>query len=161
MKVLECSSIGDERFSSLKAKVSVFGVEDTIVAHLECSKLFRVSKAFQQSNEPETFQYKDWNKVKTRGLKPVGFKVGKQEFQLKYLKAWFKLLWVKYLRQHPELVEYAKGFDDFQNNCEEEKEYLQVNVIRKYVTKGEASILNEKLVSEFSNMLKKQNYRKN
>ena len=38
MKILECSSAGDKRFSSLYALVDVFGVTESIESHYQAVK---------------------------------------------------------------------------------------------------------------------------
>ena len=71
----------------------------------------------------------------------------------KYLTPWYKLLWVKYLDNNPEIVEYASQFDDFHDifkgkntiNC-------QADVVRQYIKQGRESIIEE--CKEFIELLK-------
>ncbi len=143
-KVLECSTKGDKRFSAFCAKVKIFGKIDTIENHYQLAKRFGDIK-------PET-----WKDAK--GKKPTKVNINGKGFSLEYLSAWYKLLWVKYFDQNPELVEYAKRFTDFSDafkgkntvNC-------QADVIKQYMTKGRKSIMDEcqDLISQLTKTLSK------
>ena len=93
-------------------------------------------------------------RFKEKGLIPVV--INGKEMDKKYLTPFYKLLWVKYLDQHSELVEYASQFDDFHDifkgkntiNC-------QADVVRQYIKQGRKSIMEEDLVREFIQELKK------
>jgi len=116
-KVLECSSKGDKRFSAMYAKVNAFGVMDTIENH------------YQQSKRNATGQ-------PVKKGQPVDHVVlNRRQFSAEMLTQWYRLLWIKYLSQNPDLIEYASQFDEFTDmfrgkntiNC-------QADVIRDYVT---------------------------
>jgi len=94
-KVLECSSKGDKRFSAMFAKVEVFGVLDTIENHYQSCKRDAVGNPVKKG------QPVDHMVLLRRKLPP------------EMLTQWYKLLWIKYLRQHPKLVTYAAQFDEF------------------------------------------------
>lgn len=139
MKILECSTKGDKRFSAFYAYVSVFGINDSIEHHYQNSKRFY-----------------DKSIIKAKGLRPDYIEINGIIYDTKYLTAWYKLLWVKYLDKHPELVQYANTFDDFHDifkgkntlNC-------QADVIKQYVKNGRQSIMNESDVQEFIQLMKK------
>ena len=65
------------------------------------------------------------------------------------------MLWVKYLDNNPELVEYASEYDDYNDmfkgrytvNC-------QADVIRQYIKQGRSSIMNEANVKELNSIMK-------
>jgi hypothetical protein len=83
MKILECSSKGDTRFSAFYAKVDVSGVYDSIENH------YQLSKRFGSDAKP-----KHWKECK--GRKPSHFMIGSHSYDLCYLSLWYKSLWLKY-----------------------------------------------------------------
>lgn len=97
LKVLECSSKGDRRFSYFYAQVTIFGKTDSIENHYQLVKRFGDSI-------PQTWQ-------DTKGKKPSHIEIHGKRFGIEWLTPWFKLLWLKYLDAHPELVGFAKEFD--------------------------------------------------
>ena len=116
-KVLECSSVGDKRFSAMYANVRMFGVLDTIENHYQGSK-------------------RDASGGPVKKGKPVAYIViNRRKYPAEMLTAWYRLLWIIYLDKNPKLVEYAKQFDSYYDifrgkntiNC-------QADVIRDYVT---------------------------
>lgn len=135
-RILECSSKGDRRFSSMYAKVTIFGVYDTIENHYQNCKFF----------------YSMPKKVK--GATPDKIIVNNRILDKKYLTPFYKLLWVKYLSQHEELVEYAKQFDDYNDMFNGKSINCQADVIRQYVVQGKQSIYDEELVIEFIKAVK-------
>jgi hypothetical protein len=128
IKILECSSKGDKRYSALYAKVKVFGKLDSIENHYQLCKRFGDIK-------PQT-----WKDAK--GKQPTHIHINGKDYDVKFLSMFYKLLWLKYLNQNPELVEYAKQFDDFHDifkgrntvNC-------QADVIRQYIKDGKESVI--------------------
>jgi hypothetical protein len=134
LKILECSLRGDKRYSAFYAKVAVNGVVKSIEEHYQLSKVF--------SDNGKLITYNNVRDAK--GKKPCAFIVNNKLYDIKYLSMWYKLLWVKYLDKHPELVAYASTFDDFNDmfkgkntvNC-------QADVIRQYVKCGRNSIMKE------------------
>ena len=119
-KALECSSKGDKRFSAMYAKVELFGVTDTIENHYQKSKRDAAGQPVKKGQ-------------------PVDHMVlNHRKYPAEMLTDWYVLLWVKYLDQNPELVEYAQQFEEFTDmfrakstiNC-------QADVIRDYVMNRE------------------------
>ena len=138
MKILECSSKGDKRFSAFYAYVEVFGRNTNIERHYQSSKKFY-----------------DANITKAKGLQPDYMEIDGKQIDKKYLTAWYKLLWVKYLDQHKELVDYANEFDDFNDIFKGKKSInCQADVIRQYVKQGRESIMQENDVVELLMILK-------
>jgi hypothetical protein len=129
MKVLECSSHGDIRFSAFGAKVNLYGVYDTIENHYQTSKRFGNYK-------PRT-----WGQAK--GKQPTHFSINDTDFDLKHLASFYKLLWLEYLDCHPELVEYAMQYDDFSDKFKGKSSICQADVIRQYIKEGRESILSD------------------
>lgn len=136
-RVLECSSKGDKRFSSLFARVSVYGRMASIEEHYQLSKSFN---GVRPTN---------WREFK--GKEPTCFVIRGKEFAPNFLGSWYTLLWVKYLDEHPELVEYAKGFDDFTDMFRGKSRNSQAVVIRKYVKEGREACMAD--CREFAELL--------
>lgn len=144
MKVLECSSKGDKRFSAFYAEVEIFGKKRSIEKHYQFSKLFPVEDVH---GNVTLESYTDIKLIKQKqrfGIEPVRFRIEKFDYPVEYLTMYYKLLWLTYLDEKPYLVKYAKRFDDFTDmfrgkntvNC-------QADVIKQYVKEGRDSILDE------------------
>ena len=136
MKVLECSSVGDKRFSAFFAKVSFYGKIDSI------ENIYQSVKYDREGNRVRKSDKVYWVIINGRKLEP------------KYLTPFYKLLWVKYLDRHPELVEYAKGFDEFNDRFRGKCINCQADVIRDYVKYGRDYIMQSYEVREFLAILK-------
>lgn len=145
MKVLECSSKGDIRFSALGAKIMVNGKLDTIENHYQLSKRFL-------GENGEVIIPNTWREAK--GKKIEYFEVGRKSFEPKYFSAFYNLMWVKYLDKNPELVQFAKGFDDFSDMFKGKSINCQADTIRKYIKKGRNSIMEDDSVKEFIKLCK-------
>lgn len=77
-----------------------------------------------------------------KGRKPTHFQVGNKTLPLALGPAWYELLWIKYLDQHPDLVTYAKAFDDFHDMFHTPRQFVcQADSIRRYIQNGRAAIL--------------------
>ena len=140
MKVLECSSKGDKRFSAFYARVKVYGKLDSIENHYQLSKRFG------------TVVPRTWKDAK--GKQPTHFCVGNVNFEVEHLTAFYKLLWYKYLRANPPLIDYANQFDDFNDIFKSTKSLnCQADVIRQYIKEGPDSILRD--CEEFLALLRK------
>lgn len=128
--VLECSSIGDPRFSAKFAIVTVFGVKSFIEEH------YQLSKRFGDEPAPE----KAWH---AKGKEPTHFVVNGTVFPKELLSSWYKLLWVKYLDENPDLVQYAAQFDDFTDHFRGKSINCQADAIKQYVQKGRRDVMSE------------------
>ena len=137
MKILECSSAGDKRFSSLYALVDVFGVTESIESH------YQAVKRNKKGNYCRKGEKVDHIIIKGKKLEP------------KYLTPYYILLWVKYLDKHPELVEYASQFDEFNDKFRGKSINCQADVIRAYVKGNRSILLKTDLVKELSNIIRK------
>lgn len=138
IKILECSSKGDKRFSAFYAKVKIFGKYDSIENHYQLCK--RIGD----------FMPKIWRDVK--GKAPTHFHLDGFDYDLRYLSSFYDLLWVSYLDKNPDLVEYAKEFDDFNDIFKGKSKNCQADSIRKYIKNGRKSILEEH--KEFIDLIK-------
>jgi len=116
MKVLECSSKGDRRFSAMHARVTVFGIDDTIENHYQGCKRFKSTPR------------------RAKGQKPDFIMLSGIKLDIRFLTPWYKLLWIKYLDNNPELVAYAKEFDDYSDMFKGKQTVnCQADVIREYI----------------------------
>lgn len=124
-KVLECSSRGDKRFSAMYARVEYMGKVDTIENHYQNCKRFIVDGEYVQVENPKG--------------KPVdGAMVFDELYDTNMLTLFYKWLWVKYMGAHPELVEYARGFDDYNDMFKGKAINCQADVIREIITDSES-----------------------
>lgn len=134
MKILECSSIGDKRFSAFYAKVDVFGKFKSIEEHYQTCKCY-----LDEDGKLKQYGLKDG-----KGQHPVLLKIGEQYFHRKFLSQYFDLLWFKYLDKNPSFIKYLQTFDDFKDTFKGKKTInCQADSIRKYIKEGRQSILND------------------
>jgi len=63
------------------------------------------------------------------------------QFDVKRLSAWYALLWLWYLDDHPELVTFAEGYDQFVDRMAGKAINRQDQMIERYVKKGRMSLL--------------------
>lgn len=138
MKVLECSTAGDRRFSAFGAYVDFFGVSAPIETHYQLAKQFG------------TFSPTHWREAKGR-TDITHIKVCGHEFDAKYLSQFYIFLWIMYLDKNPHLVAHAKKFDHFTDRFRGNSINCQADVIRDYVKKGRAYCLSQ--CGEFAKML--------
>lgn len=130
-KVLQCHSKGDKRFSALYAKVSVHGKKRSIEEHYQLAKRFG-------EEVPKTIK-------EAKGRKPTHMEIetenGSVVLDADFLTPWYKLLWVKYFIENPDLLAYARQFDEFEDifrgkntiNC-------QADVIEEIVKRGTKAV---------------------
>lgn len=102
MKILECSSKGDKRFSAMYAKVNLDGVIDTIENHYQLSKRFG-------DFVPKT--QKD-----AKGKRPSHFMFRGKKLPIEKLTDFYNFLWKLYLTDNPELVNVLLKYDDFKDS---------------------------------------------
>lgn len=143
MKILQCDSRGDTRFSPFFCWVEAFGVRDSIEEHYQKSKTFvdadgrlyhptcwRQAKAYEKTPD---FKRHDHFRLPNGRMCPA-----------KYLVfGWYAALWVKYLDEHPDLVEYARGFDDYSDRFKGLFPLCQADCVRLYVKKGRAALVSQ------------------
>lgn len=133
MKVLECSSVGDKRFSALHAKVTLWTFTKSIEEWYQFSKVFGIK------------QPGSWKEIKrlSRFMKPSACVINGVPFDVRFLTPWYKLLWLTYLDEHPDLVEYASQFDEFHDKFKGSSKNCQADVIRQYIQEGRDSLISE------------------
>ncbi|MEG1494673.1 MAG: hypothetical protein RR406_00015 [Bacilli bacterium] len=140
MKILECSSKGDKRFSAFYAKIKVFGKYNSIESHYQNCKRDKHGHIAGKGKKVDQMiiVLSDGSTIK---LSPS------------YLTAYYKLLWCCYLDNNLELVEYASTFDDFNDMFKGRAINCQADTIRQYIKQGRKSILAESDVKEFRKIL--------
>lgn len=117
MRNLECSSAGDRRFSAFYAKVNFNGVYDTIENH------------YQKVKRGEN------NESVGKGKKVHHFVINDRIFEPQELTAYYRLLWYTYLKQHPDLVAFAKQFDTFTDKFRGKCINCQADCVKAFVNK--------------------------
>lgn len=128
-RILQCHSRGDQRFSPFYAIVDFAGIEDTIENHYQLSKRFG-------RDVPKT-----WRDSKNRY--PTHYHIAGLDLDVCYGEQFYKLLWLFYFDNHPELVSYAKTFDGYYDLFAGKSFINQAVVIEQYMKEGRDSILNE------------------
>lgn len=83
----------------------------------------------------------NWKDAK--GKQPTHIELNGRKYDLKYLSQWYTMLWVNYLDNHPELIEYAKGFDEYNDMFKGKSLNCQADVIRQYIKQGRQSLVDE------------------
>lgn len=136
IRILECSSKGDKRFSAFYANIEMFGRCTNIERHYQSCKRFNDSTI-----------------TKAKGRTPDYIVLGGKELDCKYLTPYYKLLWCKYLDENPELVEYASQYDDYNDIFKGKSINCQADVIRQYIKQGRETIIDE--CRELIDILKK------
>lgn len=132
MKVLECSSKGDKRFSAFYARVSIKGVEKSI----EC--WYQYAKRDEYGRVPGKGKKVDYMINPFNGHK----------LPATCLSDFYTCLWIRYFNTRPELLEYAKGFDEFNDMFRGKCINCQADIIRACV-KDFIGLKNKVMTSEF------------
>ena len=117
MKNLECSSIGDGRFSALYAKVVINGITKSI------ETWYQEAKRDTKGNIPG------------KG-KRVAYMINPfngHRLSANCLTDFYKILWVRYFHQNPSLLAYAKQFDTFTDSFRGKCINCQADVIAECV----------------------------
>lgn len=135
MKKLECSSIGDRRFSAFYAEVTIFGLTGTIEGFYQMSKRFGEERPWKVSDCKGP-------RAKFRGKAPTHIEILGKKLPVEMLTPWYNLLWYKYLRANPQLARYAAQFDEFSDRFRGKKTInCQADCIRVYVKEGPEVLL--------------------
>lgn len=126
MKTLECSINGDKQFSEQYAKVKVSGVVDTIYNHYQLCKRYMVNSTVFAPKSPSEHL----------GESPAYFTVNGIDLPIDYLGQFYKLLWVKYLSNNKELVQYVSKFDKITDAIKNELWEDKLKIITLFVKGG-------------------------
>ena len=96
---LQCHSKGDKRFSALYAKVTMRGITCSIEQAYQSSKRLADGSVAGKGKRPD-YVVEPFTNV---------------QLPVSELTNLYTGLWVMYFTQHPELLEYAKKFDNFED----------------------------------------------
>lgn len=149
---LECSTVGDKRFSAFGAKVDIYNNNDLIEFHYQLSKRFDDVEPIPLNSD---WEHKINYVKKIKGKTPTHFVVNGVDFDVKYLEQWYNLLWCKYLDKHKKYIEYLSLFDDFNDVFKGKSVACQADSIRLYIKEGRSTLLSES--KEFIDILKGAN----
>lgn len=140
MKILECSTAGNKNFSAFGAYIDFFGKWDSIEHHYQSVKKDALGKQVKKGQRVDHVII--FNGSLSYRLEPS------------CLTALYKLMWCCYLDAHPELVELAKQYDDYNDKFKGKAINCQADVIRQYIKQGRKSILKEQDVIDLRKRLK-------
>ena len=118
IQVLECSSMGDKRFSGIYAKLNIHGKEMSI------------EEIYQNSRRDEHGKKAGKGKPCTQIIDPYsGCTLPASEEQWLY-----RGLWIAYFKQHPELVEYASQFQTFTDYFSKDASHISpAEIVEAYI----------------------------
>ena len=143
-KILQCHSRGDKRYSPFCCYVLAFGRERSIEDHYQSCKVFQSPEGLIQARDWR--EAKDWQKAINKGGKgyervgfvlPNGLSLGNSNSKVDDLIIQYYIaLWLKYLRSYPELIEYARTFDEFADPFKGKFPFCQADVIRLVAREG-------------------------
>lgn len=134
---LECSSIGDRRFSAFYAEVEFLGIKDSI------EKIYQESKRFYSAQ----LSFKE-----AKGKKPTSFKIKDEEFNVNLLSSFYRYLWILYFEQNPYYLDVIDHYDTFTDKFKGLSVNCQADVIREIKAFGINQIIKE--IKPFTNILK-------
>ena len=138
--ILECSRAGDSRFSAMKAKVLVNGIDDTIENHYQKSKVF-----VNENGDLYTVN----SSMDAKGKKPVAFKISGYFLPLSCGAMFYDLMWYRYIKANPELENVLEMYDDYSDKYKSKIAYnCQADSIRKYMQKNGRLLPKEERGSE-------------
>lgn len=120
MKILECSSAGDKRFSAFYAKVEFNGVLDTIEHHYQNVKR------------------NAYNRPCHKGERVAYVIINNKRYDSTILTPFYRYLWYKYLRNNPDLVTYASQFDKFNDKFRGKCINCQADCVEAFVKKDKS-----------------------
>lgn len=133
MEVLQRPYNQGKTFSAFYAMVNINNINTIIEKHYqECKKLHGKNTKEEKDVDPDYIV------------------INKKKLDKKYLASYYKLLWVKYLDESEELVEYLKKHRDLTGIFKSKRtEDLQSSVIKQYINNGRESIMREVTIKEF------------
>jgi hypothetical protein len=139
IRILQCHSRGDRRFTPFNCRVRAFGRDDSIENHYHRAKRFG-------SRAPA-----DWREAKVlkgAGVRQTGWQIGPlaaevrsnpqgTSFRLDDLGIQFYvMLWYRYLLRNRTLLTIAAEFDEFEDPFRGSFPFCQADVIRKATREG-------------------------
>lgn len=122
MNVLECSLLGDVRFTAQYAMVEVYGERKSIFEHFQGRKRFL----------DDLGEWTQLSVEQTGGMRPLAFHIGGVNLPVRYGMMYYILLWIKFLETNPELIDYLEGFDDYCDSTKQGNRLVGADIIRMY-----------------------------
>jgi hypothetical protein len=144
-RILQCHSRGDKRYSPFFCFVKAFGKVDSIENH------YQRAKRFEGCPVP-----RNWAAVRDcqrRGFKQIAWQIGSYRLPVKSNERgtsfaigdwgiqYYIALWHRHLSEHPEKVEFARQFDDFEDPFKRDFPFCQADIIRVATREGVAALL--------------------
>jgi len=133
-RILQCHSRDDQRYSPFFCYVKAFRKYDSIENHYQCAKRFE--------NCPAPQNWRTARKYKQQGFRQIAWQIGKHQLSVKSNETgtgfaiddwgiqYYIALWHRHLTEHPEKIEFAKQFDDFEDPFKGNFPFCQAEVIR-------------------------------
>jgi hypothetical protein len=144
-RILQCHSRGDKRYSPFFCFVKAFGTTDSIENHYQCAKRFEGC--------PTPGNWTAARYWKRQGCKQIAWQIGDRELPVKSNEQgtsfavddwgiqYYIALWHRHLSQHPEKVEFARQFDEFEDPFKRDFPFGQADVIRVAAREGVEALL--------------------
>lgn len=138
IRVLQCHSRGDRRFTPFDCYVAAFGRSDSIENHYHRAKRFgeRAPGDWREAKQlKKLFRQTGWQigplAVEVRS-NPAGSSFRLDDLGIQY----YVMLWYRYLRRRPELIAAAAAFDEFEDPFRGAFPFCQDDVIQQVVREG-------------------------
>jgi O-acetyl-ADP-ribose deacetylase (regulator of RNase III) len=139
MKILQCHTKGDKRFSPFCCYLSAFNLTKSIEDHYQSAKRFE--------GKPAPKNWREAKAMQKAGIKRIGFELpngiwlppdtnNTTDLAVQYYIA----LWYKYLKLNPHLIEYASQFEQFEDIFKGKFPFCQADIIRQSVQHGIESL---------------------
>jgi hypothetical protein len=144
-RILQCHSRGNQNYSPFFCSVRAFGVVDSIENHYQCAKRFQGC--------PAPRNWRDARKYKHQGFRQVAWQIGKYRLPVKTDESgtsfavddwgiqYYIALWHRHLSEHPEKVEFAQQFDEFEDPFKGNFPFCQADVMRVVAWTGVDGLL--------------------
>lgn len=137
MKILECHSKGDKRFSALYAQITIEGKKVTIENFYQNAKKLEDGTIAGKG--------KDFHHLEIFG----------KIIPKHYCSQFYDMLWIQYFMENPSLYDYAKTFDDYKDIFKGKAINTQEDTIRRICKKGLENVYKECM--ELKSLIKKGN----
>ena len=139
VKILECSSRGDKRFSAFYANVNIK------------NRVNSIEYWYQNAKRTEDGKVPGKGKKVAYFINPFTY----HRLPASELTNYYYTLWIRYFTQNPELLEYAKGFDTFTDMFRGKCINCQADVIAECVKDFEAVKEKIKTTAFYADCLKR------
>lgn len=125
---LECSSIGDKRFSAFYAKINFLDQTQSI------EKFYQEAKRFNGIS----FPFKE-----AKGKTPTSFVIDNVEYEVSLLSYYYKFLWLLYFKQHNYRLDVVSHYDTFTDKFKGDSVNCQADVLTQLKLHGINDIIKE------------------